>query len=87
MRGIDRQIGCGYENGNDSNNLRHDPMFKIAIQVRQSKQRVTLHLPRLPGKKIVAYLSRAPVRRYPRTLRQLFLRWLRPVSRESTSRP
>lgn len=23
------QIGCGYEDGNDSNNLRHDPMFKL----------------------------------------------------------
>ena len=24
------QIGCGYEDGNDSNGLRHDPMFKLA---------------------------------------------------------
>ena len=24
------QIGCGYEDGNDSNSLRHDPMFKLA---------------------------------------------------------
>jgi hypothetical protein len=23
------QIGCGYEDGNDSNSLRHDPMFKL----------------------------------------------------------
>jgi hypothetical protein len=23
------QIGCGYEDGNDSNCLRHDPMFKL----------------------------------------------------------
>ncbi len=23
------QIGCGYEDGNDSNTLRHDPMFKL----------------------------------------------------------
>jgi hypothetical protein len=23
------QIGCGYEDGNDSNGLRHDPMFKL----------------------------------------------------------
>lgn len=23
------QIGCGYEDGNDSNRLRHDPMFKL----------------------------------------------------------
>jgi hypothetical protein len=23
------QIACGYEDGNDSNNLRHDPMFKL----------------------------------------------------------
>ena len=23
------QIGCGYEDGNDPNSLRHDPMFKL----------------------------------------------------------
>ncbi|CUI07300.1 Mobile element protein [Janthinobacterium sp. CG23_2] len=23
------QIGCGYEDGNDANSLRHDPMFKL----------------------------------------------------------
>ena len=23
------QIACGYEDGNDSNSLRHDPMFKL----------------------------------------------------------
>ena len=26
------QIGCGYEDGNDSNSLRHDPMFKRACR-------------------------------------------------------
>lgn len=25
------QIGCGYEDGNDSNCLRHDPMFKLGL--------------------------------------------------------
>nr|WP_229413849.1 transposase [Massilia violaceinigra] len=29
------QIGCGYEDGNDANSLRHDPMFKLG----------TAHLP------------------------------------------
>lgn len=24
------QIACGYEDGNDSNSLRHDPLFKLA---------------------------------------------------------
>ena len=24
------QIGCGYEDGNDANSLRHDPMFKLS---------------------------------------------------------
>jgi hypothetical protein len=23
------QIGCGYEDGNDANDLRHDPMFRL----------------------------------------------------------
>ena len=23
------QIACGYEDGNDANSLRHDPMFKL----------------------------------------------------------
>jgi hypothetical protein len=26
------QIACGYEDGNDANSLRHDPMFKLAIE-------------------------------------------------------
>ena len=25
------QIGCGYEDGNDANSLRHDPMFKLGL--------------------------------------------------------
>jgi hypothetical protein len=25
------QIGCGYEDGNDSNSLRHDPMFRLGV--------------------------------------------------------
>lgn len=26
------QIACGYEDGNDANSLRHDPMFKLAVE-------------------------------------------------------
>jgi|GEM_PF-5713890 len=26
------QIGCGYEDGNDSNSLRHAPMFKLGAE-------------------------------------------------------
>ena len=25
------QIACGYEDGNDANTLRHDPMFKLGV--------------------------------------------------------
>jgi hypothetical protein len=25
------QIGCGYEDANDANNLRHDPMFRLGV--------------------------------------------------------
>jgi len=26
------QVGCGYEDGNDANPLRHDPIFKMAVE-------------------------------------------------------
>lgn len=26
------QIGCGYEDGNDANTLRHDPMFRLGVE-------------------------------------------------------
>ena len=28
------QIGCGYEDGNDANALRRDPLFKLAVERR-----------------------------------------------------
>ena len=26
------QVACGYEDGNDANSLRHDPVFKLAVE-------------------------------------------------------
>jgi hypothetical protein len=27
------QVVCGYEDGNDANSLRHDPVFKLAVRI------------------------------------------------------
>jgi hypothetical protein len=45
------QIGCGYEDGNDSNNLRHDPMFKLGLD-------------RLPFDAVAALASGATISRF-----------------------
>jgi hypothetical protein len=51
------QIGCGYEDGNDSNSLRHDPMFKLGAA-------------RLPFDDGAALASRATISRFEHAARR-----------------
>jgi hypothetical protein len=32
-RNVIFQVVCGYEDGNDANSLRHDPVFKLTVRV------------------------------------------------------
>jgi hypothetical protein len=51
------QIGCGYEDGNDANSLRHDPMFKLGAA-------------RLPFDDAAALASAATISRFEHAARR-----------------
>jgi hypothetical protein len=62
-------------------------LFKIAVQVRQTKQRIVLHLPSACAVKNLLHTLTERLFVSASEDRQLFLTSVRPVSRESTSRP
>lgn len=69
-------IAAGYEDGNDATGLRHDPLFKMALERLPSErdlcsQSTISRLENLPGKRTLIRLARALVDLYCASFRQV----------------
>ena len=69
-------IGAGYEDGNDATGLRHDPMFKMALDLSPSdrelcSQSTISRLENLPDARALLRMGRAMVDLYCESFRQV----------------